>query len=164
MGNKWNFCPVCGSTLHEREEESYIRPVCLEEGCGFVHYNNPTPVAVILVQHGDNVLLARNRTWPEKMFSLITGFVEEGEDPAETAVRETTEELGLKASGAPTLIGIYPFVPFNQLLLCYHLEAEGEVELGEELVEFKSVPIKKLKGWPFGPGLAVSDWLKQRSR
>ena len=48
------------------------------------------------------------------MFSLMTGFVEEGEDPSITAVLETEEELGLVALWEPELIGIYPFVPFNQ--------------------------------------------------
>ena len=33
---------------------------------------------------------------------------------------------------------------------------------GEELEAHKRVAISKLRGWPFGTGLAVKDWLARR--
>lgn len=163
MARRFHHCPRCAAPLAERraDGDDRARLACPADGCGFVHYDNPTPVAAVIVEHGDDVILARNRGWPAGMFSVITGFVERGEHPAETAVRETAEELGLRASD-PTLVGLYTFAPMNQLLIAYHVRAEGEVVLGHELAEFKRVPVAKLRPWPIGPGPAVADWLRAR--
>lgn len=162
MAEPFRFCPRCAAPLGPLEdEEGTPRVGCAVEGCGYVFYDNPTPVSAVLVEHEGCVILARNRTWPEKVYSLITGFVERGEDPADTARRETEEELGL-TPGPATLIGVYGFAPLNQVLIAYHVAATGEVQLGAELAEYKAVPLQKLKGWGFGPGLAVRDWLAKR--
>jgi hypothetical protein len=49
------------------------------------------------------------------------------------------------------------------LIIAYQLSAAGEIKLGDELAEIKSVPVDKLKPWPFGTGHAVRDWLERRS-
>ena len=51
----------------------------------------------------------------------------------------------------------------NQVMIAYHVKAEGEVVLGDELAAYKAVPIHKLKPWPAGTGDAVKDWLARRS-
>lgn len=158
MSKDFVYCPQCGSELQPRRIEGVDRKACPADPCGFIHFDNPTPVVAVLVQRGQQVILARNKSWPPKMFSLITGFVERGEDPAATACRETLEELGLETS-SPTLIGAYAFEPMNQVLIAYHVLADGEIRLGEELAEIRLVDIAKLKPWGFGPGLAVRDWL-----
>lgn len=163
MSAVYRFCPQCGSELAQRRIEDVPRLACPSDECGFVHYDNPTPVVTVLPQLGDRVVLARHRGWPEKMFSLITGFVESREDPADAARRELAEELGLRAE-ATTLIGVYTFVPFNQLLVAYHVVATGEIRVGDELAAIKEVPVERLKAWPIGPGLAVRDWLAARGR
>ncbi len=48
----------------------------------------------------------------------------------------------------------------NQLIIAYHVSADGTIQLGEELSEIKLVDPAKLKSWDFGTGLAVRDWLK----
>jgi NAD+ diphosphatase len=107
------------------------------------------------------VLLARNAAWPEGRFSVITGFLEKGEDPAQAVLREVEEELGLQGR-LKRFIGYYPFYPQNQLILAFDVEAEGEVALNHELVEYRVVAIDKLRPWDFGTGLAVRDWLASR--
>jgi NADH pyrophosphatase NudC (nudix superfamily) len=159
MSKDYRHCPRCATALEDREIEGISRRACPDEECGFVHFDNPTPVVAVLVQRGEQVILARNKAWPPKMFSLITGFVERGEDPAATACRETKEELGLDARD-PELIGVYPFAQLNQVLIAYHVRAEGEIVLGDELAEVRRIEPAKLKPWPFGPGLAVRDWLE----
>lgn len=163
MPRPFAFCPRCGTALVERVPDGDDRPrrACPGDGCRFVHYDNPTPVAAMIVEVDDGVILARNVAWPRGMLSLITGFVEAGEHPEETAVRETAEELGLEARD-PTLVGIYRFAPMNQLLMVYHVRASGEVALGAELAEYKVVPVEKLEPWPIGPGPGVRDWLARR--
>ena len=109
------------------------------------------------------MILARNKAWPEKMFGLITGFLEQGETPDAAVLREVREELGLNATIA-RFIGNYAFFEMNQLLLAYHVPARGEIVLGDELADIKRVPIERLKPWTIGTGPAVRDWLAGRSR
>jgi NADH pyrophosphatase NudC (nudix superfamily) len=109
----------------------------------------------------DSVILVRNQGWPEKMFGLVTGFLERGETPEESILREVDEELGLEAE-ISDFVGYYPFLQMNQLILVFHLRAHGDLKLGEEIAEAKRVPIPMLRPWPFGTGPAVKDWLQTR--
>jgi NADH pyrophosphatase NudC (nudix superfamily) len=106
-------------------------------------------------------VLARNHAWPEKMFGLVTGFMERDETSEEGVAREVREELGLATLSA-SLIGIYPFQRKNEIILAYHVVAEGEIVLNEELAEFRLIPPDKLRPWDFGTGLAIGDWLRRR--
>jgi NADH pyrophosphatase NudC (nudix superfamily) len=56
-------------------------------------------VAAIIecVDRDGAVLLARNHAWPERMFALVTGFLEKGESPEEAVAREVKEEVNLDA-------------------------------------------------------------------
>jgi hypothetical protein len=60
------------------------------------------------------------------------------------------------------MIGVYPFLQQNQIIIAYHITAAGEIKMGEELEEVIPVPPEKLRPWEFGTGLAVKDWLKKR--
>jgi NADH pyrophosphatase NudC (nudix superfamily) len=56
-------------------------PRCPDDTCGYAHWNNPLPVVAAIVELDGKILLARNAAWPEGMFALITGFLENGETP-----------------------------------------------------------------------------------
>ena len=129
--------------------------------CGYVHWDNPVPVVAAIVEHEGGVILARNKDWPEKMFGLITGFLEKDETPESGVAREVKEELGLDAS-ATHFIGLYPFARRNELLIAFHVPAEGAVVLNEELAAYKRIAPEKLRPWDFGTGLALADWLRNR--
>ena len=158
---KYTYCPQCAQPLGEITENGDQRLGCRAEGCGFVHYNNPTPVVAAIVERSGEVILVRSQGWPENWFGLVTGFLEEAEDPEAGILREVEEELGLQGDMVG-LVGVYSFAKMNQVIVAYHVRAEGEVELGEELAAYKSVPIDRLKPWPFATGLAVKDWLAAR--
>lgn len=80
--------------MHLRFTEGRERLVC--EGCGFIFYQNPVPaVAVILMQQSQILLVKRKFAPHAGDWSLPAGFVEWGEGPEETAVRELKEETGL---------------------------------------------------------------------
>ena len=100
----YRFCPWCGSELERSEREGRTRQVCPAAGCGFVHWDNPTPVVAAIIEHEGQVLLARNRAWPEKKFGLVTGFLERGETP-ETGVlpRFSSKAMPWAFSGAARL-------------------------------------------------------------
>lgn len=155
------FCPRCATPLAPRGEGGRDRPACPAPGCGYVFYDNPLPVVAALVEHEGDIILTRQRGWPEGWFGLMAGFVERGESPEEAVLRELGEELGLTGTVAE-LVGVYGFAKRNELIVAYHVVAEGEVRVGEELESIKRVPPAKLRPWPFGTGLAVRDWLAKR--
>lgn len=138
-----------------------MRLACPDEQCGFVFYDNPLPVVAAIVEHEGEVLLVRQRGWPEKWFGLVTGFLEKGETPEAGVLREVSEELGLRGE-VVSLIGVYAFEQRNEVIMAYHVRAHGEVRLGAELEGYKRVPKEKLRPWPFGTGHAVRDWLASR--
>ncbi len=127
-----------------------------------MHWDNPTPVVAALVEYRGRIVLARNHAWPEKSFGLITGFLERDESPEQAVAREVKEELDLDTD-AVGLIGVYPFARKNELIIAYHVAAEGEIVLNEELAEFRLIAPEQLRPWEFGTGLAVADWLNGRS-
>ena len=155
------YCPQCREKLVLKMIDAKKRMVCPSEACGYVFWDSPITVAAALVEYEGKIVLARNKDWPEKWFGLITGFLEKGETIEDGTLREVKEELGLDGEVA-RFIGIYPFFERNQLIIAYHVKAEGKVVLGEELVEVKHVVPEKLKPWPMGTGHAVRDWLQPR--
>lgn len=126
-----------------------------------MHWDNPAPVVAGLVVRDGKVILARNAAWPEKMFGLITGFLERDETPEEAVAREVREELGLNP-GSVSLIGVYPFQRKHEVIIAYAVEATGEISLNEELAEYRLIPSERLRPWDFGTGLAIRDWLRSR--
>lgn len=130
-------------------------------GCGWTHWNNPTPVLAAVIQYQDKVLLARNAAWTNKMYALITGFMEAGETPAEGVAREVKEETNLDVREL-NLIGVYDFQRMNQVIIAYHAVAEGEVRLSPELVDWRLFEYEKVRCWPAGTGRALADWLLSR--
>jgi NADH pyrophosphatase NudC (nudix superfamily) len=162
MKNNMIYCPRCASVLAEKEDGGRVRPACPDDACGYIYYDNPTPVVAALVEHEGDIILARNAAWTREFYGLITGFLEQGETPEDAVLRELEEELGLIGT-IVSMIGVYAFFRFNQLIVVYHIRAEGVIVLGEELSAIKRVPPDRLEPWPAGTGLAVRDWLARRT-
>ena len=85
------------------ENAKRVRP-----SCGFVLWDNPTPVVAAIVEYNGAVVLVRNKAWTQKFFGLVTGFLEKGETPDAAVLREVKEELGLAGTTAE-FIGNYSF-------------------------------------------------------
>ncbi|HXZ48115.1 MAG TPA: NUDIX domain-containing protein [Usitatibacter sp.] len=136
------------------------RRACAED-CGFVQWANPVPCVGALVEHEGEMILARNRAWPEGFFALVTGYLETLEDPRAAVAREVKEELGLDVFESH-LIGNYIFERKNEVMLCYHALATGTVKLGAELAEYRRVKPAELRPWRRATGLAVADWMRSR--
>ncbi len=161
-----NFCLSCGAALASislvEDGGPKVRLRC--PACGWTHWNNPTPVLAAVVQCTDQdgrVLLARNAAWPGRMFALITGFMEAGETPEAGITREVVEETALQVQ-AVKLIGAYDFQRMNQLIVAYHVQAQGTVCLSPELAEYKMFELPDLRCWRAGTGYALADWLRTR--
>ena len=162
----YRFCPACATPLAEiaqaEDGGEKIRLRCA--GCGWTHWNNPTPVLAAVIECADRdgkILLARNAAWQGRMFGLITGFMEAGESPQEGIAREVAEETSLKVE-ALNLIGVYDFQRMNQVIIAYHAVARGEIRLSPELAEYKLHTPETVRCWPAGTGFALADWLRSR--
>jgi len=158
----FKFCPRCAHPLGDFIHNGEPRKGCTVEACGFVHYDNPTPVVAAIVELNAHVILVQNHGWPTDWFGLVTGFLESKEEPEAGVLREVREELGLDAD-LVGLVGVYGFDAMNQVIIAYHVRAQGHIQLGAELAAYKAVPIHRLKPWPFATGLAVRDWLANRA-
>jgi NADH pyrophosphatase NudC (nudix superfamily) len=162
----FKFCPRCGREMTERRGRGddgieTIRRACTDPACGFVQWGNPTPAVGALVEHEGEIILARNAGWPEGWFALITGYLEAREDPRAAVQREVKEELNLDVVEISP-IGNYIFERKNEVMLCYHVVATGDVRLGPELCDYRRYKPHELKPWPRATGFAVADWMKAR--
>ncbi|HET8694754.1 MAG: NUDIX domain-containing protein [Burkholderiales bacterium] len=160
--SRFRFCPQCAAPLQSQEHGGLSRLACAADGCGYVHWDNPTPVVAAVVEHEGHIILARNKLWPVSFYALITGFLERSDTSPEDAVqREVTEELGLQAQGA-NFIGHYSFAKQNQVILAFHVPATGTIVLGDELADYKRIAPQRARYWPAATGLALRDWLVGR--
>lgn len=157
--NPPKFCPQCARELAPAEHGELMRLACPAEACDYVHWDNPTPVVAAVVEHQGRIVLARNKAWTRPFFALITGFLEKNELPQEAVLREVEEELGLQGHSA-NFIGHYAFEKMNQLIIAYHVPADGDIVLGEELAEYRHYAYGDIRPWPAATGLALYDWLK----
>lgn len=159
MSRAFDYCPRCAAELQPEVRGGAERQVC--PSCDFVHWNNPTPVVAGIVETPEGVVLIQNKGWPDSWFGLVTGFLEAKEHPEEGVVREVAEELGLSAT-IQSFVGLYPFEKMNQIIMAWHLTADGPIEMGEELQAYKVIPVEKLRPWPYATGDALRDWLATR--
>ncbi len=163
MAHGWNFCPNCAGALAliaQAEDGGEVERLRCA-ACGFTHWNNPTPVLAAIIEYRGRVLLARNAAWSGRMFALITGFMEAGESPEEGIAREVKEETSLDVQSL-SLVGVYDFQRMNQVLICYHAVADGEVRLSPELAEYQLYALEDVKCWRSGTGQALAAWLRSR--
>ncbi len=161
----FKHCPRCAAELIDREIADdggmQIRRACPDSACGFVQWQNPTPAVGALVEHEGEIILARGAGWPEGAFALVTGYLERNEDPKLGVAREVKEELNLDVIET-NLIGNYIFERKNEIMLCYHVIATGNVMLSPELMDYRRYQPHELRPWPRATGFAVADWMKSR--
>lgn len=125
------FCAVCGAKS-EMAEAGWRRDC---PSCGAPHFPRTDPVVIMLVTHGNSVLLGRNANWPERMFSLLAGFIEPGE-PIEAAVRrEVFEEAGVRVGDVYYVTSQpWPF-PASLMLGCRAVAETTEITVDPEELE-----------------------------
>lgn len=83
--------------------------------CKAAHFPRTDPVVIMLITHGNDVLMGRSPGWPEGMYSLLAGFVEPGETLEAAVRREVFEESGVRV-GAVDYLASQPW-PFPASLM-----------------------------------------------
>lgn len=113
-----DYCGECGGELElHPDQNGRERKLCVK--CGWVWFDNPVPVVLVLgVTEEGLVLYTRKNQWPEGLWGLVAGFVERGETAEFAALREVEEETGLQARGSE-FIGTVPFQ--DQLIICFRV-------------------------------------------
>ena len=127
MLNHWHlstrFCTRCGSGLVIKEGGSIQQ--CVDESCGHIEYPRINSAVIMRVTKGNKILLARQETWPEKMYSVLAGFVEVGETLEHAVEREVMEEVNIPVEN----INYHSSQPWpfpNSLMLGYTAEATSD--------------------------------------
>lgn len=140
------YCPRCATAMAEADDHGMLRPTC--PSCGYVWYRNPVPAAgVILVEHG-RVLLVRRRYEPRAgAWCIPAGFMEAGEHPEQSALRELLEETGVIAQ-LSGLFGVYAGFDDPRvravLILYSGVATGGELRAGDDAVELDWFPLDAL--------------------
>ena len=88
------FCANCG-TRTSMKEGGWKRecPSCKAE-----HFPRTDPVVIMLVTHGDRILLGRQKQFMPGMYSCLAGFVEAAETIEDAVRREIFEESGIRCT------------------------------------------------------------------
>jgi NAD+ diphosphatase len=105
------YCGCCGEETFTRVKER-----CKEcTACGHLAFPKLAPVIMALVTRGDEILLARGAHFPEKMYSVLAGYVDPGETLEQCVAREVFEEVGIRVKNI-RYFGSQPW-PFSHSLL-----------------------------------------------
>jgi NAD+ diphosphatase len=138
------YCGVCGTATERIAGERGIK--C--PSCGLSAYPRISPAMMVLITRGEEILLARNVTFPPNRYSALAGFLEVGESIEEAVHREVFEEVGLKVHNLKYVASqAWPFP--HSLMIAFTAEyLSGEiVTQPEEIADAK---------W-FGPGDQLPD-------
>lgn len=114
IGERTRVCPSCGLTAHPRI----------------------APAVIVLVERGEEILLARSARFPKGLFSAVAGFVEVGESLEQAVAREVREEVGVQIEDI-RYFGSQPW-PFGRSLMVGFSARYAAGELrpdGAEIVE-----------------------------
>jgi NAD+ diphosphatase len=123
------YCGRCGSLLSLKT--AGYSAACM--ACGLVSYPPSHPAAIMTVSDGEHILLGRQAAWPERRYSLLAGFVEPGESPEQTVVREVFEESGVRVQ-AVRYVCAQPWPMPMALMLGFEARADVQsVILSDEL-------------------------------
>ncbi|NNE79331.1 MAG: NAD(+) diphosphatase [Silicimonas sp.] len=125
------FCAQCG-------QQSQIAQGGWQRDCPACeahHFPRTDPVVIMLITHGNSVLMGRSHFWPEGMYSLLAGFVEPGETIEAAVRREVVEESGIVV-GEVSYLSSQPW-PFPTSLMfgCHGHATSTEITIDKDEIE-----------------------------
>lgn len=125
------FCAKCGA----KSEISHAGWQRNCPSCGASHFPRTDPVVIMLITHGDRVLMGRSPGWPKGMYSLLAGFVEPGETLEAAVRREVFEEAGVRVGEVGYLASQpWPF-PASLMFGCSGIATSEEITIDPVEIE-----------------------------
>lgn len=125
------FCANCGAPTHLGK--AGFQRSCA--ACGRQHFPRTDPVVIMLITHGNDVLVGRSPGWPEGMYSLLAGFIDPGETLEAAVRREVWEEAGVRV-GAVTYLASQPWpFPASLMLGCAGTALTREIAIDPDEIE-----------------------------
>lgn len=114
------------------------------------------PAVICLVHDGaDRAVLARQTVWPDRMFSILAGFVEAGESFEACVVREIREEVGLDVTDVQYL-GSQPWPFPRSLMVGFH--ALGDPDQPFSFNDGEIAQAEWFSRDEIRSALAIGDW------
>lgn len=127
--DRTRFCPRCGTPLQPgtaTEESSLLCPHCHN-----IIFPRIEPCIIVLVNRGDEILLALHRQRNTKYYSCLAGFMEAGESAEQAVRREILEETGISVKNI-RYFGSQSWPFPSQLMLGFTAEYEsGDIHIQE---------------------------------
>jgi len=125
------FCARCGN--ESRMIRAGWQRAC--NHCGGQHFPRTDPVVIMLITHGNSVLMGRSPGWPEGMYSLLAGFIEPGETIEAAVRREVWEEAGVRVGHVDYLASQpWPF-PASLMFGCHGAALSHEITIDPHEIE-----------------------------
>ena len=119
------FCSACGAPSLPVAAGWQRR--C--ETCGSMHFPRTDPVVIMLITHGNSLLLGRSHQWPQRMYSLLAGYMEPGETIEQAVRRETLEEAGVSVDHVRYLSSQpWPF-PTSLMIGCHGEASTTDIQV-----------------------------------
>jgi NAD+ diphosphatase len=154
---KTRFCKQCGMEMKIQDGERAKK--C--PGCGHQSFPRISPAIIVLVERGDECLLARSPRFQDGFYSVLAGFAEPGETLEETVEREIREETGIEVEDI-RYFGSQPWPFPDSLMIGFTARyAGGEIRVdGTEILEANWYSFDQLPKIPGRISIARSliDW------
>lgn len=125
------FCARCGHST-EIAQGGWQRtcPACRAQ-----HFPRTDPVVIMLILHGNQVLMGRSPGWPPGMYSLLAGFIDSGETIEAAVRREVWEEAGVRVGHVGYLASQpWPF-PASLMIGCIGEALSEEINVDPNEIE-----------------------------
>ena len=105
------------------------------DACSTVHFCRTDPVVIMLITSGNSLLLGRAHGWPDRMHSLLAGYMEPSETIEAAVRRETMEETGVRV-GRVEYVASQPWpFPSSLMIGCTGIAETTEITMDPEELE-----------------------------
>ncbi|NXL86307.1 NUD13 protein, partial [Alectura lathami] len=128
------YCSKTGQPTQKNVAGS--KRVC--HASGITYYPQMSPVVIILVSDGSRCLLARQPSFPEGMYTALSGFCDLGESVEQTVRREVAEEVGLEVESLwYSASQHWPFPDSCLMIACHALVRGQQTEISIDSLELE---------------------------
>ena len=159
------YCGTCGTKNNDVPFQA--QRLCPK--CGRLEFPRICPAVIVIITDDENrILLAHNKRFKDRVYSLIAGFNEAGETLEESAVREIREEVNIEVKDIVYIKSqSWPFP--NSLMLGFSARySSGIIKPdGEEIEDAKWFSKDNLPELPSEGSLSrylINDWLNGTSK